>query len=124
MGILYTNGGYSLKSILIYWCVLYTPDLTSPDTIGYTIDSTTGAWSHKLKFTLPRHLFTHLGFPVYPCCLGCKFVPGCSCLWTADFRLMDDGRLFPSLYYQVHQVRYQLDSNMSNTKLVLGRKCT
>ena len=42
-----------------------------------TLDSTAGVWSQQVKFTLPRHLFTHLGFPECPCCLQCNinFIP-------------------------------------------------
>ena len=55
--------------------IISTPDLTSPDMTSYTLDSTAGAWPHQVKFTLPGHLFTHLGFPECPCCLGVTFIP-------------------------------------------------
>ena len=29
------------------------------------------AWPHQVKFTLPGHLFRHLGFPEFPCRLEC-----------------------------------------------------
>ena len=44
-------------------CVLHTTDLTSTDMTGYYFDSTAGAWPPHVKFTLPGHLLTHLGFP-------------------------------------------------------------
>ena len=34
---------------------------------GYTLDSTADARPHQMKFTLPGHLFTHLGFLECPC---------------------------------------------------------
>ena len=39
---------------VLCWCALHLPDLTSPD---------------NNRFTLPEHLFTHLGFPECPCLL-------------------------------------------------------
>ena len=33
-----------------------------------------GAWLHQMKFTLPRHIFTHLGFPSAR--LYVTFIPG------------------------------------------------
>ena len=42
---------------------LHTPDLTSTDMTGYALDSTAGVWPQQMKFTLPGHLLTHLGFP-------------------------------------------------------------
>ena len=35
-------------------------------------DSTAGAWPMPVKFTLPGHLFSHLGFPECPCCHECN----------------------------------------------------
>ena len=35
-----------------------------------------GAWPHQVKFTLPRHLFTHLGFPSVRVVLSITFIPG------------------------------------------------
>ena len=29
------------------------------------------SWPQQVKFTLSGHLFTHLGFPEFPCCLEC-----------------------------------------------------
>ena len=54
--------------------VFYT-DLVSPDMIGYTLDSTTGAWRHQVKFTLPGYLFTHLAFPELRVVLTVIFIP-------------------------------------------------
>ena len=51
--------------------VLYTPDLTSPCKTGYNLYYTAGAWQYQVQFTLPGHLFTHLGFPECPCYLAC-----------------------------------------------------
>ena len=42
-----------------------------PDLTCYTLDSTVGAWPHQVKFTLPGHRFTCVGFPECPCCLEC-----------------------------------------------------
>ena len=36
---------------------------------SYTLDFTTGAWQHQVKFILLRHLSKHFGFPECPCCL-------------------------------------------------------
>ena len=47
-------------------CALHAPDINSQDMFGYTIDSSVGAWPHQMKFILPMHLFTHLGFPECP----------------------------------------------------------
>ena len=41
-----------------------------------TLHSTAGAWPHQVKFTLPRHLFTHLGFPSVRVVLSITFIPG------------------------------------------------
>ena len=62
--------------IVICWCVLHTPDLASPDMTGYTVDATAGAWPHQLKFTLPGHILTHLGFPSVRVILSVTFIPG------------------------------------------------
>ena len=61
--------------LIFCWCVLHTPDLTSPDMTGYTVDSTVGAWTHQVKFTLPGHLFTHLGFPSVRVVFSVTFIP-------------------------------------------------
>ena len=57
----------------VFECVLQTSDLTSPD---YNLDSTAGAWPQQVKFTLPRHLFTHLGFQSVRAVLSITFIPG------------------------------------------------
>ena len=44
--------------------MLHASYLTSMDVTGYALDSNAGAWQQQVKFTLLRHLFTHLG------CLG------------------------------------------------------
>ena len=49
--------------LVLFWCVLRIPVLTSPDMTGYALDST------QVQFALLGHLFTHLGFPECPCCL-------------------------------------------------------
>ena len=61
-----------LCDLVLCWCVLHTPDLTPLDMTSYTLDSTAGSWSQHVNFTLPEHLFTHLGFPECPCCLECN----------------------------------------------------
>ena len=61
--------------LVIWWCVLHTPDLTPPDMTGCTLDSTAGAWPYKVKFTLPRNLLTHLGFPSVRVVLNVTFIP-------------------------------------------------
>ena len=57
--------------------MLHAPYLTSPDVAGYALDSTAGAWPQQVKFTLPRHLFTHLGFSsVRVVLMSITFIPG------------------------------------------------
>ena len=48
-------------------CVTYehTAGLTSPDMTGYTINSTAGTCPYQVKFTLPEHLFTLVGYILY-----------------------------------------------------------
>ena len=55
---------------------VHTPDLTLPDTTGYTLYSTAGAWLHKVKFTLPGHLFTYLGSQSVCVALSVTFIRG------------------------------------------------
>ena len=43
---------------------------------GCSLDSVAGAWPQQVKFTLPWHLFTHLGFPSVRVALGITFIPG------------------------------------------------
>ena len=43
---------------------------------GYTLDSTAGARPQQVKFTLPGHLFTHLGFPSVRVVLSITFILG------------------------------------------------
>ena len=40
------------------------------------VSSTAGARPQQVKFTLPRHLFTHLGFPSVRVVLNITFIPG------------------------------------------------
>ena len=54
---------YSPLAVFVWWWVLHTPDLTSPDMTGYALDSLAGAWPQQVKLTLPYHLFTRLFFP-------------------------------------------------------------
>ena len=35
----------------------------------YTLDYTASAWPRQVKFTVPGHIFTYLGFPECPCFL-------------------------------------------------------
>ena len=56
-------------------CVTY-PGLGPTGYDYYTLDSTTSAWPQQEKFTLPRNLFSHLGFPECSCCLECSIVLG------------------------------------------------
>ena len=51
-------------------CATYTPDLTSPDMTGYTLDSTAEAWSQQVNFT---HLFTWI-FPSVSVVLSVIFI--------------------------------------------------
>ena len=46
--------------------MIHTQDLTSPGMTGGIRDSTAGAWSQQVMFTLPGHIFMHFGFPVCP----------------------------------------------------------
>ena len=68
------------------------------------------AWFHggacplQVTFTLPGHLFIHLGFPERPCCLESLF-PALLCLWNNDIWLTDDGRLFPSFIFTNRWIR-------------------
>ena len=62
-------------------------------TIAYTVD----ACPHQVKFILPGHIFTYLGFPECSCCIDCE-IYSLLCVWTNDFRLTDGWWLFPSLY--------------------------
>ena len=58
-----------LFDLVLCWCVF---DLTRYDCMVLnTLDSMTGAWSQKMKISLPGHLFTHLVFPECLCCLEC-----------------------------------------------------
>ena len=84
-----------LCDLILCWCVLHNPDMTQTDMTGYTLDCTAGSWSQQDKFILPRHLFSHLGFPDSPCCLGCNM---CSRLvmtwyWIVDWVMMIDWRM-------------------------------
>ena len=55
------------------------------DLIGYTLDSMAGAWPQQVKFTLPRHLFIHLGFPSVHVVSSVTFIPGfVVIIWTND----------------------------------------
>ena len=65
-----------LCDLVLCWCVLHTPDLTSPDMTGFTFDSTADALPQQMKLTLPGHLFTHLGFQTVLVVLGVTFIPG------------------------------------------------
>ena len=67
-----------------------TPKLTSLDVPGYNLDKMQhgGCMATAGKvYSISVHLFTHLRFPKYLCCLKCDI---------GDYRLTDDGRLFPS----------------------------
>ena len=45
--------------------------------------------------SLPRHLFSHLILPEYPCSLECdSHSRFCYAEWTTDLTVSDDGRLF------------------------------
>ena len=101
-------------------CVAYTEfDLAGYDCmVIYTLDSTVGALPRQVKFTLPGHLFTHLGFPKCSCCLERDIYPRFCYVYGLlnGFRFTDDERFFPSLYtYRLiiiysniwnHHVRY------------------
>ena len=50
----------------------------------------------QVKYNLPRHLFTHLGFQSVRAVLSVTLIPALLFSWTKSFRLTDDGRLFPS----------------------------
>ena len=88
--------------LVLYWCVLHTPDLTSPDMTGYTLDSMADVWPHHLSCSpICGRLFTHLGFPKWPCCLECNIysrIRHVNGLMIFD-KWMTDGRLFPSSYF-------------------------
>ena len=45
-------------------------------TDGYTLDSMAGARPQQVNFTLPWHIFTHLGFPSVHVVLGITFIIG------------------------------------------------
>ena len=62
---------------VLCWCVLDTPDFNSSDMTRYILDSTAGAWSHNVKFTLPVYPGTHTWvFPSVRVVLNVTFVPG------------------------------------------------
>ena len=54
--------------------MLHALYLTLPDVTVYALDSTAGAWTHQVNFTLSRHLFTHLGFPSVRDVLSITFI--------------------------------------------------
>ena len=56
--------------------MLHAPYLTLLDVTGYTFDNTAGAWPQQEKFTLPRHLFSHLGFPSVRVVFSVISIPG------------------------------------------------
>ena len=87
-----------LCDLVLCWCVLRTPDLTSPDMTGYTLNSTAGAWPHQVKFTLLGHLFTHLGFPIVRVVLSIIFVPGFIMIIMILYERMTDGYFLPYTY--------------------------
>ena len=70
----WSDAVWILPTLYVYlsWYVLHMPDLTSPNMAGCTLDSTAGAWPKQVKFTLPGHIFTHLGYPECSCCLECN----------------------------------------------------
>ena len=82
--------------------VLHAPYLTSTDLTGYAFDSTEGARPQQVKFTLPGHLSTHLGFPSVRVVLSIACVSGVvvivDCGLSDVVWLTDDIRLFPWLY--------------------------
>ena len=63
---------FLINDLVLCWCVLHAPCLTSSGVNGYALDSTAGAWPQQVKFTLPVHIFTDLGFPECPCCHVCN----------------------------------------------------
>ena len=89
-----------LCDLVICWCVIYIHRI----------------WPHRIWLVIlliPRRVRGHsrrgLLFPgiysytwVFPSVsvvLSVTLFSALSCLWTDDFRLLDDGRLFPSLYF-------------------------
>ena len=40
------------QELVLCWCVIHAPYLTTPDVTGYALDSTTGAWAKQEKFTI------------------------------------------------------------------------
>ena len=56
--------------------MLHAPYLTWLDVTGYTFDSMAGARPQQEKFTLPWHLFSHLGFPGVRVVFSVIFIPG------------------------------------------------
>ena len=58
---------------------------------GYTLDFTAGALPQQVNFTLPRHLFTHLGFPSVLVALSVTFIPGFVMIVANDIWLTDNG---------------------------------
>ena len=49
-----------------------SPDFTSLDMTGYTLDSLRGSRPYHVKITLPGYIFIHLGFPECLCCIECN----------------------------------------------------
>ena len=102
--------------LVLCWCVLHAPYLSSPDVTGYAIDSKTGAWPQQDEFSLPRHLFSHLGFLECSCCIECYIYPrlchDCG-LMIFDWR-MTDGYFLP--YTSLHNTMQTLNPINTNTK--------
>ena len=51
---------YLCRHVGICICIPYLFSLNMND---YTLDYTADAWQQRQRFTLPGHLFSHLGFP-------------------------------------------------------------
>ena len=76
--------------------------------------STAGAWSHQVGLLFPG-TYSHTSvFPKVHVFLGVTFITSLLCLWTNEFRLTDDGRLFPSLYLQTFK---RLCTNLSHNEV-------
>ena len=56
--------------------MLHTPDLTSPDMTGYTLDYTAGAWSHQISLLFPCTYSHTWVFPSVRVVLSVTFVHG------------------------------------------------
>ena len=82
--------------LVLCWCVYTGFDFNGYDWLYSLLRRVRG---HSRWNLLPPGTYSHTC--VSPSVLvvsNATLIPGLLCLWTNDYRLTDDGRLFPSLY--------------------------